>query len=1547
MQRDKSTADDAVSVLGKRLGVASHYLDQGDARVEIARDTQLALMESLGFPAATPSQVEESTARLDQQTAGLLPPWVVIDAGAPHRLDLPKNAKATRWRLTGEAGYTAEQNAQSRIEIPALEAGYYHLELDGQATRTLLIVAPRTCWTPASFMRDEARGWGVTAQVYGLRSERNEGFGDFTDVANLAKAAGRHGASFLGLSPLHALFTSDRSKISPYSPSSRLFVEPLYLDAARVGGDGATDALRAQIERLRAAPLVDYREAWDVKRKLLEAAYKKHRDASMNSALAKRAADLGEALQSHATFEALSEHFTQQGQVWAGVWPEEYQDASSAAVARFRRDHADRIAFHAWLQALCDEQLEQAARETGMEIGLYRDLAVGADRFGSEVWASPDRYALTLSVGAPPDPLGPQGQNWGFPPFNPVTLQTQDFAAFRDLVVANMRHAGAIRIDHAFQLQRLFLVPPGATAAHGGYVEFPLEALLAILRLESQRHRCMVIAEDLGTGPKGFSDKIMRSGLLSYRILSFERTKDGGFVAPGDYPRDALAAITTHDLPTFKGWRRGFDIDLRSHFGVFSEAQARSEQQGRLKDVEHWRDALRREGLTGDLEDDAASRNDALSYLARTPSILLAVQIEDMLDEINQANLPGLSEGPPNWRRRMSESVEAFTRSQGALGKTGALMAAEGRTLRARESRLAGAPPRATYRLQFHAGFTFDMAREILPYLKKLGISHVYASPIQKARKGSTHGYDVVDPREINPELGGRVAFDAFSRELHALGLKLIIDIVPNHMGIGAENPFWTSVLRWGERSPYARVFDIDFRRGGGKVLLPVLGQPYAQALEAGEFSLAFDAQRGFVLRYFDRGFPVAPQCYAKLSPQLADKDLLAPETFDAALQRLAKAASDDEVQAICERVSKDTGALDALMRKQNFRLAHWRLAGSEINYRRFFEINALAGVRVEDEHVFELTHELIFDLVENGQVDGLRIDHVDGLADPQAYLHALQRRVGPGFYIVVEKILERGERLKDWPIAGSTGYEALNELDGVLVAREAQGVLDTFYREHVGQSADYETALENAKRLVLERSFGAECDHIADALFKLARSEPRTMDVSHASLRRVLQQAVVALPVYRTYVGAQGPDEADRKLIDETMEKVRAHADPADAVAVDFVQAVLCADVAAPESAGVRRSFEQLTGPVMAKGLEDTLFYRHAPFLALNEVGADPSCFGYAKEAFDESVATRARDWPANLIATATHDTKRGEDSRARLFAATAAPELFLADADMFLARVPGPDRNDAFILFQALVAAWPLDGSPPKDFAERARGFFQKALREAKRHSSWTDPDEDYETKALGLVDACVKDGPLREIVAGAAQRLAFPGALNGLARTILKLTLPGVPDFYQGTEWWDFAFVDPDNRRPVDFTSRAGQLERFRELRPADLLESWRDGRIKQWLIARLLAERAADPDLFAYGDYTSSDWAAGVSFQRRHDGRELFVCVPTGTQLLQRDVLDVDRPVVASSIWSEKKLTLKPGRWRNLLTGSAFAVEGAMACDDVADGLPWLILGTQHE
>ncbi|MDB5508545.1 MAG: malto-oligosyltrehalose synthase, partial [Hyphomicrobiales bacterium] len=1036
-------------------------------------------------------------------------------------------------------------------------------------------------------------------------------------------------------------------------------------------------------------------------------------------------------------------------------------------------------------------------------------------------------------------------------------------------------------------------------------------------------------------------------------------------------------------LPTFKGWVRGYDIDLRSCFGVYDESLANREHAARRRDVENWQSALQGEKLSGALDDPKAARNDALRYLARAPSVLLAVQCEDVLDELNQANLPGPSDGHPNWRRRLSQSIETFGASGGALAQAGALMAAEGRAVRAREAQLAAPPPRATYRLQFHAGFTFDMAREILPYLAQLGISHVYASPIQAAQPGSTHGYDVVDPRIVNPELGGEDAFEAFVSELHAQGLKLIVDIVPNHMGIGAENPFWFSVLQWGQESPYADVFDIDWRRdgAGGKLMLPVLGAPYGDALRAGDLKLDFDAKRGaFVIRHHDSIFPVCPREYGGLL-HAALLRLGSDTRAAAALERLARAyvtivdmpdaparasslerglsalAGEENIASAIEEMLADVSGsidtLDALIGRQSYRLAFWRLAGSELNYRRFFEINTLGGVRVEDPRIFDMTHALILRLVQDGKIDGLRVDHIDGLADPGAYLEMLQSAVGPGFYIVAEKILEPGEEMRRWPIAGTTGYDALNEIDGLLLDRSARAKIDETYRDVVGVRETYHDALIAAKKMVLERSFGSESGAIVRDLAALSNMHRDTRDLGSAALARAVAAFVVSLPVYRTYAGAAGADEADAVLVDETMVAARAHILPGDEGALAFLREVLVGarDAGSPELARrARLRIEQLTGPVMAKSLEDTLFYRHVPWLALNEVGSDPDRFGLSRDEFDRGVTHRAEHWPAAMIATSTHDTKRGEDARARLFALTSDADAWQSLTRRFLETTEGPDANDRYLILQTLIGAWPLDwldGSPDRAsvdaFAERAEAFLTKALREAKRRSSWTDPDEAYETRAKeGLRSILTPGSTVFALLQGTGVNVALAGAMNGLARTALKATLPGVPDFYQGSEFWDFSLVDPDNRRPVDFVRQA---ERLRDTAtPASLLARWRDGGIKQFMIHKLLQDRAQRPDLYAFGDYKPLSSSMGISYERSYARERLVVHVPTGTELLKRGPLT---QIPGSDVFGEARLRLSPGKWRNLLTGTTLDSEGEVACAKIADSLPWLLLGTLHE
>ncbi|HEY8581125.1 MAG TPA: 4-alpha-glucanotransferase, partial [Beijerinckiaceae bacterium] len=1096
---DRSTLHD----LARLAGVERRYLRQDGAPVEVPDDALRAVLRGLGFDASSAAAAREAALALEQRAEAPLAPLIVVEAGAPARTPVRHAASAFEWRLTLEDGAQREGrseigSARSAVLPADLPAGYHTLEALGcEAT---LIVAPPRCWRPARFDGGE-RGWGVTAQVYGLSSPRDFGVGGFGEIADLARGAGELGASFLGLSPLHAMFNSDRGKHSPYSPSNRMLLEPLFIDPLQAPGadDAAVRQLLEEtgfaqrVAAARAGRIVDYHESWALKRVVLDAAWRAFRARGDHAAFEAFRKQGGAALETHALFEALSERFQAQGMHWVGEWPEPFRNHVSPQTRAAAAEESERVAFHAWLQWVADMQLAaaaQAARDAGMDVGLYRDLAVGSDRGGSEVWCEPEAYADGLSVGAPPDPLGPEGQNWGLPAMHPLRLERTGLSAFRRLVSSNMRHAGAIRIDHAFQLERLFLIPDGATAHEGAYVNYPFAALLAALRIESHRAQSLVIAEDLGTSPEGFSEAIMESGVLSYRLLFFERTADGGFAAPADYPRDALAAISTHDLPTLAGWWRGVDIDTRACFGALDAQESAAQQSERRGERRKLAQALQGEGLAAGSDVEDAPVIPVIRYLARTPSMLLALQAEDLARDPHQANVPGPARGYPNWRRRLPLDVAALTAAGSLTARAAVAMREEGRGAPQASPRLDAPPPRATYRLQLHAGFTFADAAKIAPYLAELGVSHVYASPIQTARPGSTHGYDIVDHDSVNPELGGEEGFRVFSQALRENGLKLLLDIVPNHMGVGgADNAWWLSTLEWGELSPHAAAFDIDWERLGAnrRLVLPFLGKPYGQALREGELQLKFDAREGaFSVWHWEHRFPINPLDYrfliewaqvaggagAEMRPLLAISEELrelvdAPrpasregrvercEQLKRALARATarspriRAAIDAAVAFANGDVSapESFGPLHRLLDRQSYRLASWRVATAEVNYRRFFDINALAGVRVEDEAVFEATHRLIFRLVAEGHVHGLRIDHVDGLADPQGYLQRLQQRVGPGFYVVVEKILEPGETLRPWPIAGTTGYEALNQLDGLFIASQNEERFDAIYR--------------------------------------------------------------------------------------------------------------------------------------------------------------------------------------------------------------------------------------------------------------------------------------------------------------------------------------------------------------------------------------------------------------------------------------------------------------------------------------------------------------------
>ena len=1544
--------DRAERALARLGGAASGYARFDGAWIDAPPTALRAMLDAMGFPAGACTR--ESLHRLASLRRAALAPLICAQADAPTTIPLRGPALAhVDWRLTAEDGALtqgrseASRDARGRafFTLPAQPVGYHELEACG--ARATLISAPPSCWRPPAL--EDARAWGVSAQVYALRDAQTLGVGGYREIASLARAAGARGASFLGLSPLHALFSADRSKYSPYSPSNREMLETLFIDP-RLAPDVAPElaqSIHKQAQALRECALVDYDGAWALARPLLAQAWRDFSAEGGGAAFDAFRARGGQALADHALFEALSDVMRAQGRRERSQWPADHQSPHSAACAKARVELAQEIGFHAFLQWLADTQLAQAAgaaRAAGMEIGLYRDLAVGPDRAGSETWRRPEDYLLRASIGAPPDLFAPAGQNWGLPPFDPVRLEQDGLRAFRALLRANMRCAGAIRIDHGFQLERLYLVPEGASPDEGVYVASPFEPMLACLRIESQRARCMVIAEDLGTAPPGFSEEIMRAGLLSYRLLMFERDAQGGFNASGDWPREALAAISTHDLPTLAGWRRGLDIALRAAF--FGDAQTDDVRRAERRALAQ---ALAREGLTPLRDDDGSLRVSVTRFLARTPARLCAVQAEDLAGEWSQSNLPGPERGYPNWRRRLSTSLEALARDDGPLATAAACMAQEGRSLRPGAGALASAPPRAVYRLQMRAQFRFDDAARLAPYLAALGVSHVYLSPIMRAARGSAHGYDATDPAQINPALGGEDGFLRLSEALRAQGLKILLDFAPNHLSAALDSDddasWWRSLLEWGQRSPFAEAFDIDWARGSpkGKILLPVLDIALDKALADGSFVLAFDPKQGaFSAQRQTTRFPLNPiDCAFLLERAIGAAGasghhmaqaqalvLAAARAKGRRRQRLGEASKRALVAAMtdapCAKAMRETiscfneaperaCALARLLRAQAYRLAHWRLGDSQLNYRRFFDVTALAGLRVEEPRVFERVHEKIFALIEQGHVAGLRIDHIDGLADPGAYLERLQARVGPGFYIVVEKILARDETPPAWPIAGTTGYETLTRLDALFVAQAHEADFDDANAIVCADDRPFAIRLREVKREMIDRAFRPERDSLVDATQKAAGG--------HDLDRRHIEQAwcalIAALPVYRTYLSAGAPREDDARSLKAALELARTQC---DADALEFIHGVLFDPAPDARLRDVRRRFEQTSGPVMAKSLEDTLFYRDARFVALNEVGGSPDIFGLSVGAFHAHAQARARSQPHGLVATQTHDAKRGEDLRARLAALSHIPETWRALFES--APAPEcPDANDRSLLLQTFLGAWPAHGgngealSIDEPLLARFQAYATKALRESKRRSDWRDPNTAYEEAARRWIEDLCAHEPFLDEMGLRFGALARAGFRVSLARTALKLTCPGAPDLYQGCEASDFSLVDPDNRRPVDYALRLRMMEAGGRGFDA----------CKFALTRALLADRKHAPALYAFGDYEPLMAPDGwIGFRRNHGGDALLVaaCVAPFTH-------------APAPAWAQADAT-----WRNLLAEVAFP-----SASDARAGPPAIVLRAQ--
>lgn len=851
----------------------------------------------------------------------------------------------------------------------------------------------------------------------------------------------------------------------------------------------------------------------------------------------------------------------------------------------------------------------------------------------------------------------------------------------------------------------------------------------------------------------------------------------------------------------------------------------------------------------------------------------------------------------------------------------------------------------STYRLQLHAKFTFADAGRICDYLKQLGISHVYCSPYLQAAKGSTHGYDVVNHNQVNEELGGEEGLRKFTATLAEQQLGQVLDIVPNHMAIGTRaNTLWWDVLENGPSSEYADFFDVEWDPPESKlrntVLLPVLGDQYGRILEKGELKLDREAGK-FVLRYHDHAWPVAPDSITPILSAaaewsgsddlafLADSAARLPrptwtDTASKERRHRDKEIIAHQIAALCdsrpevaeairrevESVNANYDALDAIISNQNYRLAYWRTAGRDLGYRRFFDINTLIGLRMESERVFRVTHRRIFDWIRRGLLDGVRVDHPDGLRDPATYFKRL-RAGAPDTWIIGEKILEPGENLRPtWPISGTTGYDFLFRAGALFVDPAGEEPLTKFYGEFTGENTDVHEVVRARKHQALAGSLGSDVNRLTAQFLDVCEGHRCYRDYTRHQIHEALQELIACFPVYRTYVDAdQGTlVEDDVRYVTEAITAAKNHRPDLPADLFDFMSDVLLLKLrGATESEFVMR-FQQFTGPAMAKGVEDTTFYVFNRLVSLNEVGSDPAIFGISLHKFHELSEQSFRCWPESMLATSTHDTKRSEDVRARINLLSEIPDSWTEAVRRWAAhnekykRDGWPDRNMEYLLYQSLFGAWPIS-------KDRMANYMEKSSREAKTHTSWTEKNEKYDKALHGFIEAIFGDEQFMRDVEAFTQPLIEPGRVNSLAQALLRLTSPGIPDQYQGSEIWDLSLVDPDNRRPVDYDLRRRLLCEMEKLSAADVLARSDEGLPKLLVTKRTLELRKQCPHAFGregtYRAIRASGSAADhvIAFER---GGEVVTVAP---RLLRK----------LNGNWGDTAIDIAPGHWQNIFTG----------------------------
>jgi (1->4)-alpha-D-glucan 1-alpha-D-glucosylmutase len=1469
---------------------------------------------------------------------------------------------------------------------------------DGVAAAQLLIVTPEHCYIPPGISGDN-RVWGLSVHLHAVRSRDNWGIGDYSDLMKILSSSAEAGAGTVHTAPLTScVMARDGGRDpenevvpNPYSPSCRSQLNFLFIDIEAIADFAECDAVneiiqqtefQARLTMIKDQGQINYPEIYNVKTQILQKLWEYfhtnhlHPETSRGLEFRHFQERGGDTLRNFGIFAALHEKFSADESHNTGwnSWPAAFKDFNSQEVAEFAGQQEYQIEYFHYLQwqaVLQQAAIGRRSMELGLKVGLLGEFPFSANKNGFESWRYRDVLldrAVVLK-----QPLDNPGYDpaVGLPLFSPHSLKQNRYRPFIEGLQHNMRYAGALTINSIANYSRTYFSLAGMDEAFDCSVSFPFADLLGIISLESQRNRCLVIGDNIHLLPKNQQEMVQQRNIFAKKVFFQTRNDQGGWLGASEYPANAVITSSAPFLATAKGFWKSRDIALQGTERLFvDDTEKEKAIIARASDRVHFLITLGHEDLlpdgcsvdqTDSVEMDQPLLTALQVFLARTPAKIHLVAVNDLLGLEEQVEPPALT-SQKFWAMIYPVHLEEIVAKQenATLFKTlcrerGVGNVRPSALISDRKKRENQKPPLSFYRLQLHKGFTFRQAAAIIPYLQKLGVSHCYVSPFLMARSGSTHGYDIIDHSRINPEIGNREDFEGFLAVLEQHGMALILDIVPNHMGIGSDNQWWMDVLENGEASKYARFFDINWLPQqpdlAGRVLLPVLGDYYGKILEDGQLTIIFHDNTGnFSVGYYDHRFPISPRSY----PALLSYDLQRLEKrlgeghhsyqeFENLIQSFENLPGHEETSAEMrhirhrgKEVSKRTLArlcrkhpeikqfieeniilfngipdkpesfdlLHALLEEQPYRLAYWLVATDEINYRRFFDINDLAALRTEDIEVFNETHRLILDLVATGRLDGLRIDHPDGLYDPYEYFCRLQAFAAgeeldlsqhPGeseeqdvvpLYVVVEKILADFESLpNNWPVSGTTGYEFSNLLNGLFVNSAAEKTMTAIYYRFIGAKIDYEQLLYDSKKLIIRSSMAGELNVLASLLYRLAQANRRTRDLTFNSLRDGLIEVVCFFPVYRTYTSSDKIDERDVQFIEWALAKAQSNQQQKDSNIFGFIKSILLLEIEGNDNRkqdclNFVMKFQQYTGPVMAKGLEDTFFYRYNRLLSLNEVGGNPDCFGISVAAFHQNNQTRLRHWPHTMLNTSTHDSKRSEDVRARInVLSEAAPEwqeriklwsMQNRSHKIKIAENQAPSKNEEYGFYQNLLGAWPV--IPPDEHArseliDRMKNTLLKTSREAKMLTSWTNPNLEYEEGLMKFVEGSLgeSNSPFLNDFLSFHEDIAWFGMLNSLSQVFLKMVSPGIPDIYQGNECFNFSLVDPDNRRSVDYQTRQSilmpLLEKIHtdaespELNSLqhDLLANLPDGRAKMYIILKTLRLRNSWQEVFSKGSY----------------------------------------------------------------------------------------------